>query len=281
MFRAGRVQAVLFDTFGTVVDWRSGIAAAVAEVAGAHSAAVDSAAFADAWRAKYQPSMEPIRTGRRPFVRLSDLLRENLAATLEEFGWNLAPDEAEQLNQAWQRLPAWPDSVDGLRLLKQHYLIGPLSNGDTALLVRMAKHAGLPWDVVLDLPPSAVMLVAAHNHDLTAARQAGLATGFIPRPTEYGPAQRGCAAAHRDRVPTGPYGEARGARRPRGYRPGPRQFSARRPNRRSSVHSPLIQVLATRHPSRRKPARSSSRAERRFRASHSADIRRRPWSANR
>lgn len=275
------VQAVLFDTFGTVVDWRSGIAAAVAEVAGAHSAAVDSAAFADAWRAKYQPSMEPIRTGRRPFVRLSDLLRENLAATLEEFGWNLAPDEAEQLNQAWQRLPAWPDSVDGLRLLKQHYLIGPLSNGDTALLVRMAKHAGLPWDVVLDLPPSAVMLVAAHNHDLTAARQAGLATGFIPRPTEYGPAQRGCAAAHRDRVPTGPYGEARGARRPRGYRPGPRQFSARRPNRRSSVHSPLIQVLATRHPSRRKPARSSSRAERRFRASHSADIRRRPWSANR
>ena len=281
MFRAGRVQAVLFDTFGTVVDWRSGIAAAVAEVAGAHSAAVDSAAFANAWRAKYQPSMEPIRTGRRPFVRLSDLLRENLAATLEEFGWNLAPDEAEQLNQAWQRLPAWPDSVDGLRLLKQHYLIGPLSNGDTALLVRMAKHAGLPWDVVLDLPPSAVMLVAAHNHDLTAARQAGLATGFIPRPTEYGPAQRGCAAAHRDRVPTGPYGEARGARRPRGYRPGPRQFSARRPNRRSSVHSPLIQVLATRHPSRRKPARSSSRAERRFRASHSADIRRRPWSANR
>jgi 2-haloacid dehalogenase len=211
MFRAGGVQAVLFDTFGTVVDWRSGIAAAVAEVAGAHSTAVDSAAFADVWRAKYQPSMEPIRTGRRPFVRLSDLHRENLAATLEEFGWDLAPDEAEQLNQAWQRLPAWPDSVDGLLLLKQHYLIGPLSNGDTALLVRMAKHAGLPWDVVigadvtrqykphpdaytraaaiLDLPPSAVMLVAAHNDDLTAARQAGLATGFIPRPTEYGPAQ--------------------------------------------------------------------------------------------
>ena len=211
MFRAGGVQAVLFDTFGTVVDWRSGIAAAVAEVADAHAMTVDPAAFADGWRAKYQPSMEPIRTGRRPFVRLSDLHRENLAATMEEFGLNLAPDEAEQLNQAWQRLPAWPDSVDGLLLLKQHYLIGPLSNGDTALLVRMAKHAGLPWDVVigsdvtrqykphpdaytraaaiLDLPPSAVMLVAAHNHDLAAARQAGLATGFIPRPTEYGPAQ--------------------------------------------------------------------------------------------
>jgi 2-haloacid dehalogenase len=202
---------VLFDVFGTVVDWRSGIAAAVDEVAGAHSMAVDSAAFADAWRAKYQPSMEPIRAGRRPFVRLTDLHRENLAATLEEFGWNLAADEAEQLNQAWRRLPAWPDSVDGLLLLKQHYLVGPLSNGDTALLAWMAKHAGLPWDVVigsdltrqykphpdaytraaaiLDLPPSAVMLVAAHNSDLTAARQAGLATGFIRRSTEHGPGQ--------------------------------------------------------------------------------------------
>jgi 2-haloacid dehalogenase len=209
--RSGRVQAVLFDTFGTVVDWRSGIAAAVAEVADAHSIAVDPTAFADAWRARYQPSMEPIRAGRRPFVRLTDLHRENLAATLEEFGWNLAPDEAEQLNRAWERLPAWPDSVDGLLLLKQRYLVGPLSNGDTALLARMAKHAGLPWDVVigsdvtrqykphpdayagaaaiLDLPPSAVMLVAAHNNDLAAARQAGLATGFIPRPTEHGPGQ--------------------------------------------------------------------------------------------
>src|SRR6185437_8040735 len=135
MFRASGVQAVLFDTFGTVVDWRSGIAAAVAEVAGVHSMAVDSVAFADVWRAKYQPSMEPIRTGRRPFVRLSDLHRENLAATLAEFGWDLPPDEPDQLNQAWQRLPAWPDSVEGLLLLKQHYLIGPLSNGDTALLV--------------------------------------------------------------------------------------------------------------------------------------------------
>ena len=212
MVRAGGVQAVLFDTFGTVVDWRSGIAAAVEEAAAAHPVTVDPAAFADAWRAKYQPSMEPIRSGRRPFVRLTDLHRENLAATLQEFGWNLAPDEAEQLNRAWQRLPPWPDSVDGLLLLKQHYLVGPLSNGDTAMLARMAKHAGLPWDVVigsdvtrqykphpdaytraaavLDLPPSAVMLVAAHNRDLAAARQAGLATGFIPRPAEHGPGQR-------------------------------------------------------------------------------------------
>jgi 2-haloacid dehalogenase len=200
------LQAVLFDTFGTVVDWRSGIAAAVAELTGT----VDPAAFADAWRAKYQPSMEPIRAGRRPFVRLTDLHRENLTATLAEFDWD--PADAEQLNRAWERLPAWPDSIEGLRIIRQHRLIGPLSNGDTALLARMAKHAGLPWDVVLgsdvtrrykphpeaytraaaflDLPPAAVMLVAAHNDDLAAARAAGLATGFVPRPAEHGPDQR-------------------------------------------------------------------------------------------
>ena len=200
------VQAVLFDTFGTVVDWRSGIAAAVAEL----STEVDPLAFADAWRARYQPSMEPIRAGRRPFVRLTDLHRENLTATLAAFDWQL--DEVEHLNRAWERLPAWPDSVPGLLRLKERHPVGPLSNGDTALLVRMARHAGLPWDVVLgsdvtrrykphpeaytraaeflDLPPSAVMLVAAHNDDLAAARAAGLATGFVARPAEHGPGQR-------------------------------------------------------------------------------------------
>jgi 2-haloacid dehalogenase len=199
------VEAVLFDTFGTVVDWRTGIAAAVAEQTGT----VDPAAFADAWRARYQPSMEPIRAGRRPFVRLTDLHRENLTATLADVGWQ--PADPERLNRAWERLPPWPDSVEGLRIIKRHRLIGPLSNGDTALLVRMARHAGLPWDVVLgsdvtrrykphpeaytravallDLPPAAVMLVAAHNDDLAAARAAGLATGFVARPTEHGPDQ--------------------------------------------------------------------------------------------
>lgn len=208
------VQAVLFDTFGTVVDWRSGIAAAVAELTGT----VDPHAFADAWRVKYQPSMEPIRAGRRPFVRLTDLHRENLLATLAEFGWQ--PADVKHLNRAWERLPPWPDSVPGLQTIKQHRLIGPLSNGDTALLVRMARQAGLPWDVVLgsdvtrrykpepeaytraaallDLPPSAVMLVAAHNDDLVAARAAGLATGFVPRPAEHGPDQAGDLTATAD-----------------------------------------------------------------------------------
>ena len=208
---ADGVQALVFDTFGTVVDWRTGVIAAVQQLAAAQSIMLDAAAFADAWRARYEPSMEPVRTGARPFVRLSELHRENLAATLEQFGWQLDAAEAEQLNRVWQRLDPWPDGVDGLRLLKQRYIIGPLSNGDVGLLTRMAKHAGLPWDVIigadltqqykphpdaytraaaiLDLPPKAVMLVAAHNYDLAAARQAGLATGFVLRRTEHGPRQ--------------------------------------------------------------------------------------------
>jgi 2-haloacid dehalogenase len=205
------VRAVLFDTFGTVVDWRSGISAAARRAAGAHGARLDPDAFADAWRARYQPSMEPVRSGVRPFVTLTRLHRENLTATLAEFGLDLGPPEVDDLNRAWERLPPWPDSVEGLTLLRRRYIVGPLSNGNTALLTRMAKHAGLPWDVVigsdvtrcykprpeaylraaaiLELEPGQVMLVAAHNGDLAAARRAGLATAFVPRPTEHGPAQ--------------------------------------------------------------------------------------------
>jgi 2-haloacid dehalogenase len=143
--RIARVQAVLFDTFGTVVDWRSGVTASVQQTADIHHVPLDAAAFADAWRAKCEPSMRPIRTGDRPFTRLSRLHRENLTATLAEFGLDITPNEVDRLNHAWQRLAPWADSVEGLRLLKQRYIIGPLSNGDTALLTRMAKYASLPW----------------------------------------------------------------------------------------------------------------------------------------
>ena len=205
------VDAVLFDTFGTVVDWRSGVSRAVAEFAGE---AVDADEFALAWRSRYQPSMKPIRDGERDFVDLDVLHRENLDATAAEFGLPLDgdPSAVDHLNRAWHRLPAWPDSVAGLTEIKRDFVIGPLSNGHTALLTSMAKHAGLPWDViigsdltrtykpdaraylrtaeVLRLPPERVMLCAAHNLDLAAARDVGLRTAFIPRPTEYGPDQR-------------------------------------------------------------------------------------------
>ncbi|MBK1783612.1 haloacid dehalogenase type II [Prauserella cavernicola] len=209
-----RVEAVLFDTFGTVVDWRAGVAAAVDSFAERHGLDLDGQDFALRWRARYQPSMEPVRTGAREFVSLDVLHRENLLEVLGEHGIDagtIEPGELTWLVEAWHRLPPWPDSVTGLRRLRERALIGPLSNGNLALLARMAKNAGLPWDVVLGsdvtraykpqpesylravsllgLEPGEVMLAAAHNSDLHAAASAGLRTAFVARPSEFGPGQ--------------------------------------------------------------------------------------------
>ncbi|HEX3588178.1 MAG TPA: haloacid dehalogenase type II [Pseudonocardiaceae bacterium] len=207
------IRAVLFDTFGTVVDWRGGIIAAATGLLRRHGLDVDGAAFADAWHRMYQPSMAPIRDGTRDFVTLDVLRRESLHSLLADFGLATEFDEREidALVHAWHELPPWPDSVEGLTAIKADYIIGPLSNGNTSLLTDMAKHAGLPWDVILgsdvrkaykptpgaylapaellDLPPGEIMLAAAHNDDLRHARSAGLATAFIARPTEHGPDQ--------------------------------------------------------------------------------------------
>lgn len=208
------VRAVLFDIFGTVVDWRSGVAREVAAFAAAQGAALDAHAFADRWRALYQPAMEAIRTGARSFTKLDTLHRENLDEALRQHGINpeQVPSEAlDGLNTSWHRLPAWPDSVEGLTRIHRHFIVGPLSNGNTSLLLDMARNAGLPWDVIigsdmtgtykplpeayvrtaefLDLEPGEVMLAAAHNSDLRAARNVGLATAFVARPTEHGPGQ--------------------------------------------------------------------------------------------
>lgn len=205
------VRAVLFDTFGTVVDWRTGIATAVRAFADTRGLAVDAGAFADAWRARYQPSMERVRSGQRPFVSLDVLHRENLDDTLRAHDLDPAAlDSAglDTLSRAWHFLPPWPDSVEGIARIKRGYVVGPLSNGNTALLLDMAKTAGLAWDVILGsdisraykpdpeayrrpaailgLEPAEVMLAAAHPQDLAAARRAGLATAFIERPAEYG-----------------------------------------------------------------------------------------------
>jgi 2-haloacid dehalogenase len=207
-----RVRAVLFDTFGTVVDWRSGISAAVGSFAREHELALDPGEFADAWRGLYQPSMARVRSGDRPFVSLDVLHRENLVTALRSHAIDpggFAPSELDALTKAWHFLPPWPDSAEGILRLKPDYIVGPLSNGNTSLLVDMAKAGGLAWDVVLGsdvsqaykpdpdaylkpaamlgLKPGEVMLGAAHNGDLAAARAAGLATGFIARPDERGP----------------------------------------------------------------------------------------------
>ena len=206
------VKAVLFDVFGTVVDWRTGIASAVREFASEHGLALDPQDFADSWRARYVPSMARVMGGERGFVLLDVLHRENLEAVLAESGIDpndFAPEVLDRLNRAWHVLPPWPDSVAGIAALKAHYIVGPLSNGNTSLLLDMAKAAGLPWDLILGsdvtraykpdpaayrgpagflgIEPAEIMLAAAHPADLTAARSLGLATAFIHRPAEYGP----------------------------------------------------------------------------------------------
>lgn len=208
------VQALVFDVFGTVVDWRSGVARESAPFLARHAPRADPAAFADAWRRLYSPAMEEVRSGRRPFVRLDVLHRENLEAVLPEFGIDRATvraSELEALNLAWRKLDPWPDSVPGLTRLKRGFIIAPLSNGNIRLMLDMAKRADLPWDAILGaevaqaykparqaylrtvealmLKPEQLCLVAAHNDDLAAARRCGLRTAFIPRPTEHGPGQ--------------------------------------------------------------------------------------------
>ncbi len=197
------VQALIFDVFGTCVDWRGSVARAVS---GAFSN-VDSYAFADAWRGEYQPAMARVRSGDRGYVPLDDLHLENLQTVCRRFDLPCPQD----LNAAWEQLDPWPDVVPGLTLLKHSHIIAPCSNGSIALMTRLARHGGLPWDCILGaeiaqdykpkpavyqaacaalrLPPAEVMMVAAHNDDLAAARAAGLKTGFVARPTEYGPNQ--------------------------------------------------------------------------------------------
>jgi len=142
------LKAVTFDVFGTVVDWRTSIAREVENLAVEKKFVIDGERFADAWRKLYQPSMTAVRDGKMPWTILDDLHRMNLLQVLEAFGVDqLSEEEIEHLNRVWHRLDPWPDAVAGLQRLKQHYIIGSLSNGNVALIVNMAKFAGLPWDV--------------------------------------------------------------------------------------------------------------------------------------
>jgi 2-haloacid dehalogenase len=210
-------KALVFDVFGTLVDWRSSIAREAERLLGARGHRVDGAAFADAWRDQYQPAMEAVRSGRLPFCKLDVLHRHNLDRILGDFG--LAElDEATrvELNLAWHRLDAWPDVAAGLARLRERFLVAPCSNGNISLMVDLARRNGLVWDAILgaevardykpkaavyraaadafDCAPAEVMMVAAHSSDLAAAAAAGLRTAFIARPDEHGPG-RGESAA--------------------------------------------------------------------------------------
>src|SRR5262245_57213758 len=217
-----RVKALVFDVFGTVVDWRTSIIKDLSAFGAERGIAADWERFADDWRALYQPAMDEVRSGRRPWTILDVLHRESLVTLLARHRIEgLSDADIDHLTRAWHRLDPWPDSVPGLTRLKRKFIIGPMSNGNVGLLTRMAKYAGLPWDVILgaeiaraykpapesylrnaellNLQPGEVMLVAAHNGDLKAASAAGLATGFVVRPNEHGPGKT------RDPAATGPW----------------------------------------------------------------------------
>ena len=203
------IKALTFDVFGTVVDWRSGIIREGEALGARKGLQVDWARFADAWRGLYQPMLSRVRNGELPWTKLDVLHRMSLDRLLGEFGiGGLSEAEIDDFNRAWHRLDPWPDAVEGLTRLKRRYILATLSNGNVALLVNMAKRAGLPWDAVLGaevarhykpqpeaylatadllgLRPEECLMVAAHYSDLQAARACGLRTAYVRRRDEFG-----------------------------------------------------------------------------------------------
>ncbi len=204
------VKALIFDVFGTVVDWRGSVIREGAELGRKKNLDVDWATFVDEWRGRYAPSMDRVRRGELPWTNLDALHRASLEELIEEFGIKgLTEEEIDHLNKVWHRLDPWPDSVAGLARLKERYIISTFSNGNVALLTGMAKRAELPWDLILsaelvkhykpdpetylmapnllDLHPDEVMLVAAHPSDLRSAQTHGLRAAYVLRPLEWGP----------------------------------------------------------------------------------------------
>lgn len=205
------VRALVFDVFGTLVDWRSGVAREAASLLAPYAPDLDAGAFADAWRGRYQPSMETVRSGRRPFVDLDTLHAESLPEVLGQFGvTGVPPEVAAELVRAWHRLDAWPEVPEALARLRGPFLLAPNSNGPVRLMVDLARRNGLVFDAVLGagysrdykpkpalyrdavaafgFTPAETMMVAAHSSDLDAAASHGLATAHIARPHEHGPA---------------------------------------------------------------------------------------------
>lgn len=209
-FDPAAIRALAFDIFGTVVDWRGSIVREGEALSAAKGLSVDWPAFADAWRAGYQPAMQRARSGEIPWTNIDGLHRVILDALIPRFGLEaFSEPEREHLNRVWHRLAPWPDTLAGLRRLKSHFVISTLSNGNIALLVNMAKRARLPWDCVLSaeimqhykpdpevyqgaarllgVERRELLMVAAHPSDLRGAASAGLRTALVHRPLEYGP----------------------------------------------------------------------------------------------
>lgn len=206
-----RIEALCFDVFGTVVDWRTSIIDEGRALGQRLGLDADWEALADQWRGLYQPSMERVRSGEIPWKPLDELHRESLDVLAERFGLELSEADRDEFNRAWHRLRPWPEVVPALERLADRYTLATLSNANIELAQNMADNAGLPWHRILgsevaktfkplpeaylrsaaalDLGPDQCMLVAAHNDDLRAAAALGFATAFVARPTEYGPHQ--------------------------------------------------------------------------------------------
>ena len=211
MLNKSAVKAVIFDTYGTVVDWRSSIATEVNTMAKAIGINIfDGDSFADAWRAGYEPKMKEVRDGLRSWTTNDVLHRERLDEIIPLFGLNdLDDNQRIKLNQSWHRLSPWSDSIPGITRLKSKYIVSTFSNGSYRLLINMAKNSGIPWDSILcsdvfhafkpskkcylgaiDLlggEPETIMLCAAHNYDLSRGRKFGMQTAYVDRPLESGP----------------------------------------------------------------------------------------------
>jgi len=207
------IRALTFDTYGTVVDWRTSVLGELRALAERKTLTLDCVQFLDDWRAAYRPGMDKVNSGETAWTTVDAIYRRRLEDLLATYGITvLTADEIDTLARVWWRLRPWPDAIPGIHRLKRRYLVTPLSNASFIGMVELARFAGLPWDCIitaenarcykprpevyrtaislLGLGPEDVMMVAAHNYDLVAARAEGMATAFVPRPLEYGPGQR-------------------------------------------------------------------------------------------
>ena len=207
------IKALTFDTYGTVVDWRTSVLEELRALAARQRLNLDPDAFLAEWKACYRPSMDRVNRGEWPWTTVEVIYRRALDQLLAVHGLTAVPAaDVDDLARVWWRLRPWPDAVGGLTRLKRRFVITPLSNASFTGMVHLAKFAGLPWDCVitaenarcykprpevyrtalelLGLAPGEVMMVAAHNYDLAAARAEGMRTAFLPRPTEFGPGQK-------------------------------------------------------------------------------------------
>jgi 2-haloacid dehalogenase len=206
------VKALTCDTYGTLVDWRGSILDELRALGAARGIDRDWEAFLTDWKSCYRPGMDKVNTGEWPWTTIDVIYRRRLDEVLRAYDIaGMTEGEIGHLNRVWWRLRPWPDTVAGLTRLKRRYIISPLSNASFAGMVHLARSAKLPWDCILTaesalrykpapeayltairllgMAPGEVMMVAAHNYDLAAARSHGMRTAFVPRPTEYGPAQ--------------------------------------------------------------------------------------------